>query len=51
MIYRAIGKAVVKSLVFFVRYRYGRAVRVGAGVGALLVGAALYLASRNVPEG
>jgi hypothetical protein len=51
VIYHAIGKVVVKSFVFFLRYRYGRAMRVGAGVAALVVGAALYLASRNVPEG
>jgi hypothetical protein len=51
MIYRAIGKTVVKSFVFFVRYRYGRALRVGSGLAAVGLGVALYLASRNVPEG
>ncbi|HEU5142820.1 MAG TPA: hypothetical protein VFU04_06660 [Solirubrobacterales bacterium] len=51
MIYTAIGKVVVKSFVFFLRYRYGRAMRIGAGVATVVVGAALYLANRNVPEG
>jgi hypothetical protein len=51
MIYRAIGKAVVKFLVYLVGRRYARALRIGAGVGAVVVGVALYLASRNVPEG
>jgi hypothetical protein len=51
MIYRAIGKVVVKSFVFFVRYRYGRALRVGTGLAAVGLGVALYFASRNVPEG
>jgi hypothetical protein len=51
VIYHAIGKAVVKSLVFFVRHRYGRALRVGAGIGAVGLGVALYYAARDVPEG
>lgn len=51
MIYHAIGKVVVKSISFYLRQRYARPIRIGAGVAALAVGAALYLASRNVPEG
>lgn len=51
MIYRAIGKLVVKSFVFFLRYRYGRAMRLGAGLGAVGLGVALYYAARDVPEG
>jgi hypothetical protein len=51
VIYSAIGRIVVKSFVFFLRYRYGRALRVGAGLAALGVGAALYYAARDVPEG
>lgn len=51
MIYHAIGKAVVKSFVFFLRYRYGRAIRIGSGLAAVGLGVALYLANRNVPEG
>jgi hypothetical protein len=51
MIYRAIGKAVVKYAAFYLGQRYARPLRIGAGVAAVVVGAALYLASRNVPEG
>ena len=51
MIYKAIGKAVVKMTVLFVRQRYGRQIRFALGFGlvALLVGG--YLAAREVPEG
>jgi hypothetical protein len=51
MIYRAIGKAVVKYGVQFVRRRYARQIRVGAGLAAVAVGVAVYLANRHVPEG
>lgn len=51
MIYRAIGKAVVKYLAFVIGRRYARAIRIGVGIGAVAVGVALYLANRNVPEG
>ncbi len=51
MIYRAIGKAVVKYSVLFVRQRYKRQLRVGAGLAAVAVGIAVYWANRNVPEG
>jgi hypothetical protein len=51
MIYKAIGKAVVKLGVAFVRRRYGRQLRVLAGLAvvSLLIGG--YLASRAVEEG
>jgi len=51
MIYRAIGKAVVKYVLFTVGRRYARALRVGGGAAAVVVGVAVYLAARNVPEG
>ena len=51
MIYRAIGKAAVKYAVLFLRQRYRRQLRIGAGLGAVAVGAAVYWANRNVPEG
>jgi hypothetical protein len=51
MIYRAIGKAMVKYGFLFLRQRYARPLRIGAGVAAVGVGIAAYLASRNVPEG
>ena len=51
MIYRAIGKAVVKFVVVTVRRRYAVQLRfaLGFGVAALAIGA--YLASREVAEG
>jgi hypothetical protein len=49
VIYRAIGKAVVKYGFIFVKRRYGRPI--GIGLAALAVGIAAYLASRDVPEG
>jgi hypothetical protein len=51
MIYRAIGKAVVKYSLRFVRRRYAAQLRIGLGVAVVGVGVAAYLASRNVPEG
>jgi hypothetical protein len=51
VIYKAIGKAVVKMTVLFVRQRYRTELRfaLGFGVAALAIGA--YLASRDVAEG
>jgi hypothetical protein len=51
VIYRAIGKAVVRYGVLFVRRRYGRQIRIGAGLAAVGLGIAFYFAGRNVPEG
>ena len=51
MIYKAIGKAVVKMSIAFIRQRYRTQLRFafGFGLAALAIGA--YLASREVPEG
>ena len=51
MIYQAIGKAVVKVVVAFVRLRYGRQLRFVFGFVAVAVGIGAYLASREVTEG
>lgn len=51
MIYRTIGKTVFRYAARYVGLRYGRAIRIGAGLFAVGVGVAAYLASRNVPEG
>lgn len=51
MIYSAIGRFVVKAIRFFVLLRYGRQLRIGAGVLALAIGIGAYLAARNVEEG
>jgi len=49
--YAAIGKLVVRASLFYVRHRYRRQIRAGAGIAAVAIGIAVYLASRNVPEG
>jgi hypothetical protein len=51
VIYRAIGKAAVRYSVLYLRLRYRRQIRVGVGVAAVAAGIAVYLASRDVPEG
>lgn len=55
MVYKWIGKAVVVYGMAYLRRRYGRQIKIGAGVGLLAsfaaVATAVYLASRNVPEG
>jgi hypothetical protein len=49
--YAAIGKFVVRSGLFYVRRRYRGQLRAGAGIAAVAIGIAAYLATRNVPEG
>ena len=51
MIYRAIGKTLVKYSVLYVRQRYRRQLRIGAGLAVAGLGVAVYWANRNVPEG
>jgi hypothetical protein len=51
MIYNMLGKAAVRFAIVYLRGRYRRQIRIGAGLAAALVAVALYLASRNVPEG
>lgn len=51
MIYKAIGKAVVKLALAFVRRRYGTQLRFGLGFVAVAIAAGAYLASREVSEG
>jgi hypothetical protein len=49
--YDRVGKAALRFAVAYLRRRYRRQIRIGTGVAAVALGAALYLASRNVPEG
>lgn len=49
--YDRVGRAALRFAVAYLRRRYRRQIRIGTGVAAVAVGAALYLASRNVPEG
>lgn len=51
MIYEAIGRVVIKAVKFFVLFRYGRQLRIGAGVLAVAIGIGAYLAARDVREG
>jgi hypothetical protein len=51
MIYDKLGKAALRFAVTYLRRRYRREIRIGAGVAVGVVGIAVYLANRNVPEG
>ena len=50
MIYRVIGKAIVKYMLFLGR-RYVGGFRVAVALLVAAIGIAAYLARRNVPEG
>ena len=49
--YNKLGKAAIRFAITYVRRRYRRPIRIGAGVAAVAVGVAAYVATRNVPEG
>jgi hypothetical protein len=49
--YDLIGKAALMISWRYVRRRYRRQLRIGIGLAAAAIGAAAYLASRDVPEG
>jgi hypothetical protein len=49
--YDKVGKAALRFTIAYLRRRYRRQIRIGMGAAALVLGVALYLASRNVPEG
>jgi len=49
--YDSLGKAALRFALIYLRKRYKREIRIGIGVGALGVGVAAFLASRNVREG
>ena len=51
MAYDKLGKAAIRFAVKYVRRRYRRQIRIGAGLAVVAVGIAAYAASRNVPEG
>jgi hypothetical protein len=51
MIYNKLGKTALRFAVTYLRRRYRREIRIGAGVAVTVVGIAVYLANRNVPEG
>jgi hypothetical protein len=49
--YDKVGKAALRFTIIYLRRRYRREIRLGLGLGVLAIGAAVYLANRNVPEG
>jgi len=51
MIYDRLGPPFLRFVAGFLRRRYRRQLRIGAGVVVGLVGLAAYVATRNVPEG
>ncbi len=51
MIYDRLGKAALRFASAYLRRRYRRQIRIGAGVAAVAIGVAVYLANRDVPEG
>ncbi len=51
MAYDKLGKVAIRFAVRYVRRRYRRPIRIGAGIAIVAAGLAAYAASRNVPEG
>ena len=49
--YNRLGRAAIRYSIVYLRRRYRRQIRIGAGVAAVAVGIAAYMASRNVREG
>ncbi|HSR93627.1 MAG TPA: hypothetical protein VLK56_02075 [Solirubrobacterales bacterium] len=49
--YDKVGKAALRFTVVYLRRRYRREIRIGAGLGIVAIGIAIYLANRDVPEG
>ncbi len=51
MIYEAIGRTIIKFASRYVRTKYKRQLRIGAGVAAVTVAAVVLRAARHIPEG
>jgi hypothetical protein len=49
--YDKVGKAALRFAIAYLRRRYRREIRIGTGLAVAAIGAAVYLANRNVPEG
>jgi hypothetical protein len=49
--YNRLGKAALRFTITYLRRRYRREIRIGAGLGVVAIGVAIYLANRDVPEG
>jgi hypothetical protein len=50
-VYNRLGRAAIRFSFAYLRRRYRRQIRIGAGLAAVAIGIAAYLATRNVPEG
>jgi hypothetical protein len=46
-----LGRVAIRFAARYVRHRYRRQIRIGAGIAALALAIAAYAATRNVPEG
>jgi hypothetical protein len=51
VVYEKLGKAATRFAIRYVRRRYRRQIRIGAGLAAVALAIAAYAATRNVPEG
>lgn len=49
--YERLGQVAIRFALTYLRRRYRRQIRIGAGIAALAIGVAVYLAARDVPEG
>jgi hypothetical protein len=49
--YDRIGRAALRFTIAYLRRRYRREIRIGVGLGIFAIGAAIYFANREVPEG
>jgi hypothetical protein len=49
--YDRLGKFALGFAIAYLRRRYRRQIRIGAGLAAVAIGIAAYFATRNVPEG
>ena len=49
--YNRLGRAAIRFSFAYLRRRYQRQIRIGAGLAAVTVGIAAYLATRDVREG
>ena len=49
--YDRLGRIAIGFAIAYLRRRYRRQIRIGAGLAAVAIGIAAYVATRNVPEG
>jgi len=49
--YNRLGRAALRFACVYLRRRYRRQIRIGAGLVAVAIAIAAYAATRNVPEG